>query len=699
MKKTKVNLKQKALLMLCSVMTACAIFAGGGTLLAEKVNAQTVTNTYITFNEANAYDTSAKVVYYDADNSGSRNSEVLIYPNGRFNPMAKSDAVLWWTAPEAGNVTIEKKTITLNIELANIEKTDGVRYAVLKVDNTGKITSLTDDFWNELKCTTESGTKSKGTHYVATANYGGNLNVSVNKGEKIAIVINCGAASNNNFDQPIVTASMKFKPTEGTETTYAFETSFISAQVTALTNSETYTLGTETTNYYSWGASTFSEKGTITADKEKTEFTQTNVMDGKTENELVYKSGATGQWNIDGASSSYYVAVNGSVAKINAPTEFHDTQLVWKAPADGVFSLDSLTLEMAETKDGYESDGMKYAVLYKDSDGKYYDLYTSNQIDGDAPWHDLVWKEKQEITSIPDFAMAKDEEFIVTFNRKATNMLDPCKFDISIGFATESEMNTYEIKQGTSVISEQGVNNFYFRDAAYTKSVVYKQNNTTIKMDAYTDGYTLSNGAVVTVGANEQFVGWKLSNGGLYPAGGSYTYESTDNYLTFNAVIITLKTENSAGLRLSEDLSDAGIRFVTKFDLSALNAKDCTFGTIIAPEDTITDNDSFVKGGTLTVAEVVAKNYKTEGDEFTQNAVLKNLNEKNYNRNMKARGYVTVTYADKTTKTFYSNVSAGKSAAYVANELYSWFETTFKDSPNYEQLNSVITAYKNAYQA
>lgn len=697
MKKTKVNLKQKALVMLCSVMTACAIFAGGGTLLAEKVNAKSDTVTYITFNEAKAYDTSDKVIYYDADNNGKRNSEVYIYPNGRFNPMATTDASLWWTAPEAGKVTVEKKTITLNIEVAKVESTDGVRYALLKVDNTGKITSLTDDFWNELKCTTESDKNSSGSHYVAKANYGGDLNVTVDKGEKIAIVINCGTAKNNSLDQPIVTASMKFTPTAGTETTYAFDTSLISAQVTALSNSETYILGTETTNYYSWGASTFSENGTITADKEKTDFTQTNVMNGKTETELVYISGKSGQWNVDGGDGNYWVAVNGNAAKICAPTEFHDTQLVWKAPADGVFSLDSLTLEMAE--EGAESDGMKYAVLYKDSDGKYYDLYTSNQIEGDSPWHDLVWKQKEEITTIPDFAMVKDEEFIVIFNRKATNTNDACKFDISISFATESGITPYKIEQGTSVIGEQGVNNFYFRDAAYTKSVVYKQNKVTIKMDAYTDGYKLSNGAVVTVGENEQFVGWKLSNGGLYPASGSYNYENTNSYVTFEAVIITLKTEDSAGLRLSEELSDAGIRFVTKFDLSALNSKDYTFGTIIAPENTITDNDSFVKGGTLTVADVPAVNYKKENGEFTQNAVLKNLKESNYNRKMKARGYVTVTYADNTTKTFYSNVSDGKSAAYVANQLYSWFETTFKDAPNYEQLNSVITAYKNAYQA
>lgn len=698
MKKSKGTMKQKATVLLGAVTALCALL--GGALLPRKVSAESATETYIAFYEANAYDSTAKVLYYDADESGARNSEVMIYPNGRFNPMKTQEATLTWTAPEAGSVTIQEKTIKLSVDSKNIDNSDGVRWALLKVGADGKCTAVTDEFWHTLKCTSESTVES--SKPTETANYGGQT-VQMEKGEKIAIVIDCGENKNNNFDQPYVTASMKFTPTDGEEKEYAFNTNdTLSKHVTALTSEEATTafeMGVAATNYYSWGASTFTEKQTLTADKETSEFKQTNVMDGKTEKELSYISGATGQWNLTGNSGDYFVAVTGTVAKICAPTEFHDTQLVWKAPEAGVFSLDSLELEMVDTdKNGEkESDGMKYAVLYKNAEtGNYYDLYESGEIDGDAPWHDLVWKVKQTITTLPDFAMAKDDEFIVMFNRKGSKTLDPCKFDIKISFAANGEeAKTYEIKQGTSTISEQGTNEFYFRDAAYIKSIVYKHNGVTVKMDAYTDGYTLSDGAVVALGENEQFVGWRYGND-LYPAGGAYTFtEASNNYNSLTAVVITMSTEKGAGLRVSTKTDDAGIRFVSNFNLSGLKEKEYSFGTLVALASDELNEMTFVKDGSG-VRSVAAVKYETTDDGFKQNAAVTNIPEANYTTELRARGYVTVTYKDGTSGTFYANLSDARSVAYVAYASYEALSTRF-DLENNEELKKVVDAFKKAY--
>lgn len=696
MKKSKGTMKQKATVLLGAVTALCALL--GGALLPRKVSAESATETYIAFYEANAYDaTTAKVLYYDANNTQSYKGNVMIYPNGRFNPTASYEATLTWSAPEAGSVTIQEKTIKLSVNSEKVEKSDGVRWALLKVGADGKCTAVTDEFWHTLKCTSESTVESSKS--TETANYGGQT-VQMEKGAKIAIVIDCGGNKNNNFDQPYVTASMKFTPIDGEEKEYAFNTNdTLSKHVTALTSEEATTafeMGVAATNYYSWGASTFTEKQTLTADTETSEFKQTNVMDGKTENELVAKSGSTGQWFVAESNNSYSVVVNGTAAKICSPQKYNDTQLVWKAPAAGVFSLDSLSLNIEKID---SCDGMKYAVLYKNAaTGNYYDLYENNEIDGDAPWHDLQAgaEQAQTITTLPDFAMAKDDEFIVMFNPKNTNANDACTFNIAISFAANGEEATkYEIKPGTSAISAQGTNDFWFRNAVYAQSIAYTQNSTIVKADAYTDGYTLSSGAVVALGANEQFVGWRYGND-LYPAGGAYTFTETSNNLnTLTAVVITMSTEKGAGLRVSTTTDDAGIRFVSNFNLSELKEKEYTFGTLVALASDELNETTFVKDGSG-VRSVAAVKYETTDDGFKQNAAVTSIPEANYTTELRARGYVTVSYKDGTSGTFYANLSDARSVAYVAYMTYDDLSTRF-DLENNKDLKTVVDAFKDAY--
>lgn len=709
------TIKQKVILLLCAVMAACMAI-GCAAAFSHKANAQEVTETYITFNEANAYDSTSKVLYYDADSNGTRNNEVMIYPNGRFNATTTRDAALWWTAPASGSVTIQEKNIKLVIAASAISdnKRDGVRWALLKVGTDGKCTAQTNDFWNTLKCTTESSssTDSNGdvTSYTETANYGG-LTVQIEKNEKIAIVINYGGEGCYDYDdKPVVTASMKFTPTDGTETEYAFQTSYLSAHASTLTNSTEYAMGTVNTNYYSWGASTFTEKQTLTADVETSTFTQTSVMDGKEEANLAFMTGTTGQWNINGAKGTYHVVIGGGFAKIHAPTNFHDTQLVWKAPEDGVFSLDSLTLEMKDTKDDNTSDGMKYAILYKNSEGKYFDLYTENEIADDVPWHNLEWKaEATTINNLSDFAMQEGDEFIVMFNRKGSNTLDPCTFNINISFSGESGFNTYTIEQSSAEFTTQGTNNFYFRDVYTPAKVVYKKADGT---ELYTDnikkgdtGYTFiqESAANLELNANERFVGWRYGSD-LYKAGdlmgnGSIT---RTNY-TVTAVIITLAMQDDgAGLRISTEISDAGLRFKSDYDLSAIK-DDCTaFGTIVAVTENITAETLVLDSSdeSIKIGNIPAVNYITNADgSYTQQAVVPYTADEtdNYAKEVTARGYVTVKYKDDSTATFYTGLSASRSVAYVANELYSWFNSTFSSAPEYEQLKAVVDAFKAQY--
>lgn len=698
------TIKQKVILLLCAVIAACMAI-GCAAAFSHKANAQEVTETYITFNEANAQ--ASNYVYYDADGNGSMKNEVYIYTDGRFNPTNTRDAALWWTAPASGSVTIQEKTISLSIAADKIASVDGVRWALLKVGTDGKCTALTNDFWNTLKCSSDSAEVSG--KYNETANYGGK-NVQIVKDEKIVIVIDCGGNKNNSLDQPAVTASMKFTPTDGTETEYAFQTSYLSAHASALTDSTEYAMGLETTNYYSWGASTFTEKQTLTADANTSTFTQTSVMDGKEEANLVFMTGTKGQWNINGVKGTYHVAIGGGVAKIHAPTNSHDTQLVWKAPEDGVFSLDSLTLEMKDTKDDNISDGMKYAILYKNSEGKYYDLYTENEIADDAPWHNLEWKaEATTINNLSDFAMQSGDEFIVMFNRKGSNTLDPCTFNINISFSGESGFNTYTIEQSSAEFTTQGTNNFYFRDVYTPAKVVYKKADGT---ELYTDnikqgdtGYTFIQESTANLGlnANERFVGWR-NGSDLYKAGdlmgnGSIT---RTNY-TVTAVIITLAMQDDgAGLRISTDISDAGLRFKSDYDLSAIKDNCTAFGTIVAVTENITAETLVLDSSdaTIKIGNIPAVYYITNADgSYTQQAVVPYTADEtdNYAKEVTARGYVTVKYKDNSTATFYTGLSASRSVAHVANQLYSWFNSTFSSAPEYDQLKAVVDAFKAQY--
>lgn len=699
------TIKQKVILLLCAVMAACMAI-GCAAAFSHKANAQEVTEKYISFNEPDysvisTTNSNSSYVLFDSDNNSKvSTSEAYIYGNGRFVPGATYDATLLWTAPQSGLLTVQSGTIKLSLSSEKYSKNDGIKWALLKISADGKAEKLTDSFWNDLVL---DDACLSGTTYEKEVSYANVSNLQMEKGEKIAIVINRN--TNNTWDQPYITASIELSSTDKEASTYEFNTSNIVDHANALNNSTEYAVGTETTNYYSWGASTFTEKQTLTADVETSTFTQTNVMDGKVESNLVYKgqdekNNETGQWNIDGGTGNYHVAINGSVAKICAMGEFNDTQLVWKAPEDGVFSLDSLSLVMKDTSSknpDATSDGMKFAILYKNSEGKYFDLYTEDEIAGDAPWHNLVWKaDATTINDLSDFAMQKDDEFIVMFNRKNSNTLDPCEFDITISFAADGgEKTEYAIVQKSAVFTTQGINNFYFRTVSYTQSIIYRQNSVKIKFDAYSDGYCLSDGEVVTLGENEQFVGWRLNNA-LYKAGSTYTYASDKAYVEFTPVIITLKTEENAGLRISSEQNDAGIRFVSNYDLSSLKNGEYSFGSIIAPVDKITDEEAFVKGGTLAVKDIPAVNYKTNDGMFTQNAVINNIPEEQYARELKSRGYVTVTYQDNSTETFYTNLSGARSVAYVAYNSYDVLSELFNFEEN-EDLKNVVEKFKNAY--
>ena len=692
MGKIKQAVRRTALWLLCAATALCMGLGGAGLFL--KTSAHTVTNTYIAFNEPDSVlmgSSAPSYVYYDVDKSGTMNNEAYIYCNNRFNPSANNDAALIWTSPAAGTVNCTNGTIALNnaANRALSANTDGIRWSLLKVSANNECTALTDEFYNFLEFRDRERT---------VANFVIN-DLSIEQGEKIAIVIDCGEAGKNGYDEATLTVTLSFTEQDGGSTAqYAFSSAYLTAHGNAINNGTQYDLGVAATNYYSWGSSTFRQEHTITADVDVSSFTLTDVMNGKGEQELVHMAGKDGQWNISGEGSTYHVAITGSVAKIHAPTNLHDTQLVWMAPADGIFSLDSLTLNMADESGANVSDGMKYAVLYKNSEGDYYNIYTDNQITDDEPWHELEWKVQQEITSLPDFEMKSGEEFIVMFNRNDTATLDPCTFDIIISFAENNgETQIYSITQNTVKTEEQGINGFYFRDVYNASAVVYKNpDGTVFKTDNIAQGtYTLIGSEGLALNEDEQFVGWRnTANSLLYKAGQSYGLTVTS--AEFTAVVITLKTEAGAGLRVSTELSDAGIRFVSTYNLSKLNEGEYGFGTIIALADSVTEETLFIKDGALNVSDIPAVNYKTEGEVFTQNAVINQIPEAQYNWELQSRGYVTVTYADDTAATFYTNCSDKRSVAYVAYHSYDALNEIFNLTEN-DALNNVVSAFKNAY--
>ena len=160
------------------------------------------------------------------------------------------------------------------------------------------------------------------------------------------------------------------------------------------------------------------------------------------------------------------------------------------------------------------------------------------------------------------------------------------------------------------------------------------------------------------------FIGW-IYNGGLYKAGAEFTISSN---VTFTAAYINFAMLNGASIRTQEP---AGIRFITEINKDEYNALKelgaIQMGTLIIPTDTLgnktldlntVDVMNLTSNGFLTATGrgILGTTAKDDCEYFS--GAIVNLDKGNYTRYFSARSYITITYADDSATTLYSDYSA-----------------------------------------
>ena len=163
-----------------------------------------------------------------------------------------------------------------------------------------------------------------------------------------------------------------------------------------------------------------------------------------------------------------------------------------------------------------------------------------------------------------------------------------------------------------------------------------------------------------------QLVGWKDAEGKLYKPGTAVS--GITKNMTFEAVTVDFQTLAGAQVRFKDP---TGLRFlsqVKKADYDALGAAATATGTLILPTDLLGTGDltlEALKDKTegkdyLNVTNdgwLNAETAETDG-VYTFSGAIVGIKKGNYNRNFSAVSYLTVTYADGTTASFYGGYSA-----------------------------------------
>lgn len=181
------------------------------------------------------------------------------------------------------------------------------------------------------------------------------------------------------------------------------------------------------------------------------------------------------------------------------------------------------------------------------------------------------------------------------------------------------------------------------------------------------DGLFVSAGTVTlpTEGdADTMLIGWTYTDGEdtvVLAPGAQFTAESDVNltplYLDLNIVAgASVRTATPAGLRFTSTVSEPHYQ--------ALVATGATFelGTVIAPTDYITDEFTYadITADGESCLRIPCKVFWSQDENIrTFTGVISNILEKNYNRSFSARAYVSVTYEDGSSRTFYSGYDSG----------------------------------------
>lgn len=169
------------------------------------------------------------------------------------------------------------------------------------------------------------------------------------------------------------------------------------------------------------------------------------------------------------------------------------------------------------------------------------------------------------------------------------------------------------------------------------------------------------------------FLGY-LVDGSLYK-----TYSYTGNETSVKAVFAKFSTYNGASMRIT---TPTGIRFRTFIDgdiLTLVGANNVAFGTLICNAADITA-DGVIDYSKLTVEtnvkhlDIVATDggMHTVGNYTYFNGAITSIKSNHYDWKFAGLGYMTVTYADGSTQTYYAGVTdSARSAAEIAQSAYN----------------------------
>lgn len=202
---------------------------------------------------------------------------------------------------------------------------------------------------------------------------------------------------------------------------------------------------------------------------------------------------------------------------------------------------------------------------------------------------------------------------------------------------------------------------------------------------------------------NDGDVAYKDADGKYYYPGDDYGKLTAD--VTFTAVNLSFRMEKGASIRIGDY---NGIRFYSSVDtalIDELRAKGAkiSMGTLIAPEDRISDKANFTKDSGKEGEDYV--DVRFESDNWYDNGSFKglvgsivSLQESNINRNYIARGYITIEIGS-TEKTIYASYSDDdiknntRSICYVANRvmLSSYYATLTSDR------REIVKSYADKY--
>ncbi len=365
-------------------------------------------------------------VYFNSDGLEAHDTatESFVYTNNRFNPSKSSDTGLWWTAPADGKISIAEHALMIELNRAKRTSTspDGIRFAVIIAGADGSITSLTPNLWNPLHYTASTMTR---------ASIDKVTDKKVAKGDRLAVIINCGTASNSTYDEAAIEAKIAFTPDGGTATTYTFNNSWITAQGNALNENTEYPLNGEATKYFGWGK-VYLNKNRETFDVSK-----------------AYSFGAVEMTNMAWNGQRWYgnsicvaypdkVAKTGKYPIIRVQPDFgKNVAATFTASEDCVASITKLYLQKSGAQNIRSADGVRWSIVYKKIDdngeAKFYSVnnpvWTIHEIDN--RYGKTIAKTH---TDFPEVEMKKNEQLMIVFDNNKVTGYDTIALQVDLQY-------------------------------------------------------------------------------------------------------------------------------------------------------------------------------------------------------------------------------------------------------------------------